>query len=291
MNYKAYLLGFSLLFLSITLHPSTIKAPTSRSLMTFNIRRDGPEKEESRKWANRKHVVTELLNSTQPAIFALQEVTPGQLKDIKQALPHNYFFFGQSRGSSWFGLGKNEFNPIAYNKHKLKLIKHSTFKLNDNPFWFFNVKKSGWLPRICTWGLFEDKKTQQRFYVYNTHLDHYYPEARLYGLQIIMQRIANHKDSYPVFLMGDFNANVLEVEELNALLKEHSFVHTKQKASVHKGPEMTMHHWHDGDEEYIDHILVKHPEKWLITEHEVIQEDAKDPYPSDHRPVIVTIKN
>ncbi len=67
--------------------------------------------------------------------------------------------------------------------------------------------------RVCTYGLFKDKKTKQKFWVFNTHFDHIGEIARRNSAKLIIEKIKelNVKD-YPVVLMGDFN---LEPESEN----------------------------------------------------------------------------
>ena len=52
----------------------------------------------------------------------------------------------------------------------------------------------------------KDKRTGRRFFYINTHLDHIGVQARINGLQLVVDTIARlNKDTSPFILTGDFN--------------------------------------------------------------------------------------
>jgi len=173
-------------------------------IATYNIRRKGKEKLPVRLWENRLPAVVALLENMQPDIIGLQEAVEEQINDIANQLK-NYDWFGQRRKKSWGGLSASEYNPIFYNKKRLILHEKGTFHINDWqswPSWLKQPHVIGLLPRICTWGFFEIKKTGQKFYVYNTHLDHKFASARLNQLKTIIARM---KQNNIIFCLGDFD--------------------------------------------------------------------------------------
>jgi endonuclease/exonuclease/phosphatase family metal-dependent hydrolase len=258
------------------------KAHPSLRIMTYNIRRAGTEKKEERLWNSRMPLVVKLIEHINPDIMGLQEAVEAQIIDLREKLP-NFDSFGQSRGSSWWGMGTDEYNPIFYHKDKYELLANGTFSINQSIGWTpLKVRSTGWLPRICTWGKFKIKGTDTVFYVYNTHLDDKYEEARLRGLDIIKQNIADQVDQYPVILMGDFNAEFEDAIKQKLV----GFSATKNLAKEVSGPQETRTGWDDKELKAIDHILINDPEAIGVTSYKVVQTDG---YPSDHRPVVADI--
>ena len=116
---------------------------------------------------------------------------------------------GESRGSSWWGLATDEATTIAFKKDLFELQDYGTFSVNpefNSWAWMpWYRAQTGLLPRVCTWVRLKDKRTNKEFYVYNTHLDHMYAQARELAMQKIMKDIEQRAAGYPVIMMGDFN--------------------------------------------------------------------------------------
>src|SRR5579863_1890541 len=126
----------------------------------YNIRRMGSEKDPKNVWSNRKGLVFDMIHSVHPDIIGLQEVTKDQLLDLQFILA-DYDSFGKPRSAkmtSWwqklvmkYPSAKDEHNPLFYNKKKVKLLKKGDFGINPRG----RIMTAN-LPRICTWGLFQD---------------------------------------------------------------------------------------------------------------------------------------
>jgi len=267
----------------------SMEAPaTPLRIMTFNIRRQGKEKEPNNLWENRKARVEQLIRDQHPDIMGLQEPTKEQIGDLAQALKQ-YAWFGTGRGSSWLGMGTDEYNPIFYNTQRFELQpEHGTFSINQSGKFEYawDYKKYGLLPRICTWAKFKDKKTNHEFYVYNTHLDHLYPQAQRHGLTTILNFMTKQNKQLPVILMGDFNTE-LTAELQDTLLKD--FSDTKLRTLFRVGPEETRTGWHHEELKKIDHILLSNNADAMIVQHITVAEPNKDELPSDHRPVMIDL--
>lgn len=254
-------------------------------IMTYNIRRDGPEAKEERQWEQRKKFVCALIKRINPAIMGLQEVTGNQLIDILMELGSNFASAGQSRGSSWYGYGADEYNPIIFNKDKVICERRATFSINSSSgYWNpLQVSQTGLLPRICTMGKFIDVKTGKSFYLYNTHLDNYFEEARLAGLAVIkkLSSIAQ-PDKHLVMITGDFN------QEWDNKIKGAlpGFWHGLGKARNKLGPHETRTGWEDDEIKQIDHILVNNAQGVAVERYETIEEESGQ-RSSDHRPVVM----
>ena len=59
--------------------------------------------------------------------------------------------------------------------------------------------------RICSYVILREKATEKEFVVFNTHLDHVSDEARINGIGVVLDKIAQF-GGLPAVIMGDFNA-------------------------------------------------------------------------------------
>lgn len=258
-------------------------APNPLRIMTFNIRCGVREKASKNLWQNRRARVIELIESLHPDIMGLQEPTIEQMNDLEKALKLSWF--GANRGSSWFGLAPDEYNPIFYNNERLELLESGTFSINPctKMEYLWDRKKYGLLPRICTWGKFKDRATQQEFFVFNTHLDHLYAEAQRHGLETILKFIDEKPANIPLIFMGDFNTEITPDLQTSTLK---NFINTSTIAREKAGPEETRTGWYFEELKKIDHILVRKGTSIEVLQQQTIVEPDKDTLPSDHRPVI-----
>lgn len=272
--------------------PQKSTAESALRTMTYNVRRDGKESTPERAWSNRLPLACALIQKIAPDIFGLQEPTANQIKQIKEALIAKGLpieSFGQGRGASWWGLGTDEHTPILYNTDicTVSETEQGTFQINAIDSWFgwmpWHAPQTGWLPRICTWGKFKIKATNQEFYFYNTHLDHMFADAQKWCAQNVAQHIAEqNKENLPVILVGDFNTDFKDAVK-EALTK---FENTKDLADNVMGPHETSTGWGDEKLKLIDHIVKSG--NIAVTSHAVVPHEG-DVYPSDHRPVFTDI--
>jgi hypothetical protein len=231
--------------------------------------------------------VSTFLQEYHPVIIGFQEATAGQIADISRTLPE-YGWVGTSRGSSWWGLAKDEAVPLFYDKNSVKLLDSGTFSIMPSKNWLKNwlmITEIGLVPRICTWAFFEIKETGSRFYVFNLHLDHMYEKARLNQLKKLQeQMIGIVHEKVPVFVMGDFNSDLTP-----AIAHElPHYENLRVKAAQIEGPAFTSTSW-GSKLKRIDHILVKFGGQLCVTKFQVFEEKNRT-YLSDHRPVLATLE-
>lgn len=288
------ILTFSYLLLLSTPWMSIGKEKNIIRFATYNVRRQGKEDTADRLWQHRKELVINLIKNTIKAdVLGFQELTEKQHDDLAKELKQ-FASFGKLRASTMDGLslwqrigsyfGTDESNTIFYNKERFTLLDSDTFSINSG----YLPYQTGWLPRICTWGLFEDIKTGEKFYVYNTHLSHMSKDARINGIKIILEDVTEQttKEDYPVILIGDFNA---EYDELKDVVEGAEFVNTKNQAEHTSGPKHTSTGWQNDKLRTIDYIFIrKSDNKVRIKKHVVV--DTPGEYPSDHRPVYVDVQ-
>ena len=169
--------------------------------MSYNIRYDNSW-DDLNNWEIRKDKVVEIFTDYNPGIIGIQEGLINQIQYIDSSLI-NYDHFGVGRDD---GKSKGEFCSIFYDRNRYMLNDHSTFWLSEMP----DHVSVGWdaaLERICTYGLFKDRKSGDSFWVFNTHFDHMGLVAREKSSKLILDKMdkVNH-ENLPTILMGDFNS-------------------------------------------------------------------------------------
>jgi endonuclease/exonuclease/phosphatase family metal-dependent hydrolase len=258
--------------------------------MSFNLRYNTPNDGENR-WENRVDRAAQLVKDHDPLIVGTQEGYHVMLTDLQERL-EAYAWVGQGR----MGEHENEHCAVYFRKDQLEVLKQGQFWLSETPSVPASKSWDSMLPRICTWVQFRVRASGKCFLVYNTHLDHYGPQARELGAQLIWEQIeAHHKElGLPVILMGDMNSHPgddpirlfrgeqLDVQGRRSWLKD-------GYSSLVDGPiGLTAHSFEGGAEgQPIDYIFVS-PE----TEVRSIQVDRRmidGRYPSDHYPVVAQL--
>lgn len=253
-------------------------------VISYNIRYDNPD-DKPNNWDNRKEFLISQLNFYAPDVFGTQEGLVHQLKDIDNGLG-NYTYFGVGRDH---GDDRGEFTAIFYNKEKLDLLEQSTFWLSETP----TTPSKGWdaaLPRICTYGLFENKEDGSKFMVFNTHFDHVGVKAREESSKLILKKIKEfNPDGLPVVLTGDFN---LESESagVQVILEELDDAHIAAGKNAF-GPEGTFNGFDFAKpvERRIDYIFVS-PDRIEVLKSAILSDSKDLRYPSDHLPVFARLK-
>ncbi|WP_254073642.1 endonuclease/exonuclease/phosphatase family protein [Cellulophaga sp. HaHaR_3_176] len=253
--------------------------------MTYNIRLDVASDGENA-WTNRKDFLSSQVLFFSPDILGVQEAKPNQMSDLKTALKE-YKFIGTGRD----GEDEGEYSAIFYNAKKFKIENENTFWLSDTP----EKVSKGWdaaYPRVCTYGLFTDLKSSKKIWIFNTHLDHVGEQARLNGIQLVQQKIAEvNNKNYPVILMGDFN-----VEPNSLLIKNlsESMLNTETVSNITFGPDGTFNgfKFNEAVTRKIDYIFMSKSQPLQINKQAVLSDSDTLKYPSDHFPVYIdfTIK-
>ena len=173
----------------------------SHSIMSYNIRYDNTWDVEN-SWTIRKDKVIQILIQYAPSIIGIQEGLLNQVQYLDSCLT-NYDYVGVGRDD---GKEQGEFCAIYFDTTRYSVLNHSTFWLSETP----DIISVGWdaaLERVCTYGLFKDRKTAKEFWVFNTHFDHMGARAREQSSGLILKMIKKiNRRSLPLILMGDFNS-------------------------------------------------------------------------------------
>ncbi|MGA9590787.1 MAG: endonuclease/exonuclease/phosphatase family protein [Salegentibacter sp.] len=269
---------FVFLFVQISLYSQTME------IMTYNIKYAN-ENDGENSWSNRKEFITNQLKFYEPDAFGVQEAVKQQMDYFKDHLD-GYDYVGVGRDDGKEG---GEYSAIFYKKSRLKVLKHDTFWLSETP----QKPSKGWdaaYPRICTYALFEDQQTGEKFWYFNTHFDHIGDKARKESAKLIWKKIQElNSEDLPAILSGDFNLEP-DTESIRYLSEKMDDSKAISEGVVF-GPEGTFNGY-EFDKPVtrrIDYIFLSH-EDFKVLKFGVISSSKDLRYPSDHLPVMVKLE-
>lgn len=255
----------------------------SLKAMTYNIRLDVAS-DGNNAWPFRKDFFAAQVRFYEPDILGVQEAMPHQVVDLERLLSqYNQVGIGRE------GEGKGESSNIFYKKDKLKVLETNTFWLSDTP----EVISKGWdaaCHRVCTYALFQEAKTNQLFWVFNTHLDHIGNQARTKGLELILSKINQLNTlNYPVIFMGDFNSEPQE----DRIISLKKVMNDAREVSLEKpfGPVGTFNNFeHDKSvTALIDYIFISKRNDVRVKKYAILSDSKELRYPSDHLPIYIEV--
>ena len=258
--------------------------------MTFNIRVGTAWWDGWNSWNNRKQIVIDTLTDSAADVIGLQEALDFQLEHIQRALPqYSGYAVGRSNGKQ-----KGETCAILYRKDRFELADSGTFWFSKTPDKPGSKHWGNLFPRICSWVHLVDKTDGIGFYAYNLHLDNWSQNSRKECVRLLAGRIAARKTQDPFIVMGDFNME-LDNPAMMELYKNGRPAPASRMTdawlSVHPGEtSIGTHHKFSGRQSCakIDHIGISRHTQALNVDIDRYALDGR--YPSDHFPVIATIR-
>lgn len=258
-------------------------APIDIRAMSYNIRLDIAS-DGLNAWPYRRHELIGQIEIVRPDIFGLQEVVPGQRRDIAAALP-GYVLVGVARDD---GRNGGEYSPIGINRSAFAIGRSGTFWLSPT----LDRPSLGWdagYKRIVTWARLTHRASGTSILAINTHWDNQGVIARRESGALIARWIASHRKAGDrLLLIGDFNAPL--AEESMKRLAESGLRDTRALSlTAPLGPVGTFNDFQPipARSEAIDHILVG--AQWSVRRHAVIAQNVEGRTISDHFPVIVDL--
>jgi endonuclease/exonuclease/phosphatase family metal-dependent hydrolase len=252
-------------------------------VMSYNIRLDVKSDGENQ-WDKRKEKVATLMNFYEADFIGGQEVQHHQLQYLLQNLD-GYSYIGVGRDD---GKEAGEYSCIFYKKDKFDVLQQSTFWLSTTP----DTVSKGWdaaIVRVCTYGLFKNKKTKQIFWVFNTHFDHIGKTARLESAKLIVAKINEiNTKGYPVILSGDFNS---KPDEPPAQYMMNAMQNTRSISKlVYGGPDTwNGFKFNERPNGCIDYLFVSNDKRLRVSKFATLTDSYDMKYPSDHFPILATI--
>lgn len=256
------------------------KAADTLRIMSFNIRLP-VESDGADYWEARKPLAVRMLREQAPDVIGLQELVKAQADYLAHALPE-YAWFGRGRDAD----GGGERMGVFYRRDRLKVVESGDFWLSDTPDVPGSITWDHPYPRMVTWALFERRGDGGRFYLFNTHLPYREQDeaARVKGANAIAQRLAALPAGLPVVLTGDFNTTPdSEVHTVLARTLQDAWT----TAPRVDGSEATFHGFTGHGDKRIDWIFVKGVQLESVAS---VTTRWNGHYPSDHFPVVVTLR-
>ena len=168
-------------------------------LMSCNLRCLTPLDLGDKSWFNRSALILEDIAEAAPDIIGFQEATRWQYGYITDCLV-GYDSVITYRDKSPVSEGC----PIFYRSELYELVDKGSFWLSETPEEMSKDRGSACY-RICSYVILTDKLSGEDFVVFNTHLDHVSDEARIKGINVVLDKIAEF-GGLPAVIMGDFNA-------------------------------------------------------------------------------------
>jgi len=169
------------------------------SAMSFNIRY-GLAKDGENRWDKRKDFVVETIRDTAPDVLGTQENLPFQADFLAKHLT-DYARYGMGREPS----GKGERCELYWRTNRFDLVKSGSFMLSETPEKHGSKSWDSSLPRIASWVVLNDQKTEREVFVLNTHFDHRGNVARHESAKLVRERATKLAGELPIVVMGDLN--------------------------------------------------------------------------------------
>jgi len=285
------LMGFGAVLLLFSC--SSNKAPSQRSvdytlspgvakMISYNIRQSGmAENDGPYAWEYRKDATLNMIEKEAPSVMGLQEALPDQLEYIDSAFPQ-YARIGVGRDD---GKKKGECMAIYYLKEAFDLEDGGTYWLSETP----EEVSYGWdaaCRRTVTWASLKEKTTGNRFYYFNTHLDHVGELAREESVKLIVKLVETLvPEGLPVFVGGDLNTGT-DSPIFNPLLENGLF--PARDLAPESSSAGTFNAFGSAPSGIVlDHIFMRGAE---AVKFETLTGDYGAPFISDHYPIALTFE-
>jgi endonuclease/exonuclease/phosphatase family metal-dependent hydrolase len=268
-------------------------------VMSFNIRFSKPDHSEAaseNNWADAKYPRRErairVIQENSPDLLGVQEARELQIEDLKKALP-SYAFYGVGRDD---GKTEGEFSGIFYRKDRFTQTGAGSFWLSatpEKPGTSFYLALNA-CARIASWVKLADKESGRQFVLLNMHWDHISEPARQKSAALVRERLETLGGDLPVIVTGDFNAHedspaVKELVGANDS-KGRKLADSYRELRPERSPnESSFNGWKGTlPGKRIDFIL--HTSELTPVAAEIVRTSYDGHWPSDHYPVIATLK-
>lgn len=248
-------------------------------MMSYNLRCISPTDWGKKAWFYRANLVIDDIENEKPGIIGFQESTKWHYKYLVDTLK-GYDSVIEYRDEAF----NSEGCPIFYNTSLYELVDKGSFWLSETP----EVMSKSWgaqYNRVCSYVILTDKASGEDFVVFNTHLSHVSDEARINGIKVVLDKIAEF-GSLPSVIMGDFNA--LEGSETyNSVTK--NFLDAK-KVAEKTSDSHTYQNWGNPEKfQRIDYFMVSKT-GFKINSYDVLSAVHDGVYSSDHCPIVLEVE-
>lgn len=280
---------FAFIILSIFFAQPLVAQQLKLKIASYNIQYDN-QKDKINTWEKRLPGVVSVFHKYQFDIVGAQEPYLVQLNDLMPQITE-YAYLGINILGDTTTL-RRHYTPILYKKDKFEVLDWGTFWFSETP----NVPgQKGWdaySARICTWAKFKDKKTAKEFFFFNIHFDHLGNVARRESPKLLLGKIKEIAEGYPVFVTGDFNTN--QYHDNYKILSESGVLKDSyQIAKNIRNRSTTTFNDYKADpqgDKRIDHVYVSQVPQIKVNSYRILTDSYKGIYPSDHFPVMVEVE-
>ena len=248
------------------------------TMMSCNVRCLTPLDLGKKSWFYRADLLVLDIAAQNPGIIGFQEATQWQyryLVDVLQGYDSVIDYRDQSIAS--------EGCPIFYSTALYTLKDKGSFWLSETP----DVMSKDWGAahyRICSYVILTEKASGKDFVVFNTHLDHVSDEARIKGIAVVLEKIAQF-GGLPAVIMGDFNA--LEGSETYNSATQYFLDAQYAAAETMEGH--TYQNWGNPDKfKRLDYFMISKT-GWVAQKYAIVQPVHDRVYASDHCPIVLQL--
>ena len=247
-------------------------------LMSYNLRCISPTDGGKKGWFYRADLIIDDIAEEKPGIIGFQEATKWHYSYLVDSLK-GYDSVITYRDDAF----NSEGCPIFYNTELYSLVDKGSFWLSETP----DVPSKSWgaqFNRVCSYVILTDKATKKDFVVFNTHLSHVSDEARINGIQVVLDKISQF-GSLPAVIMGDFNAEEGSVTYSSVTENFRDAKYATENASeLH-----TYNGWNNPEKfKRIDYFMIS-KEGIKVNSYNVLSGMRNGELTSDHCPIIIEI--
>ena len=249
------------------------------NVMSYNIRCHAPDDLGHKNWFYRANLVVETIEKAQPSIIGFQEVNSWQYDYLCETMPMYDSIITYRDNIPVYSEGC----PVFYRTDLYSLVDKGSFWLSETP----DVMSKDWgaaCYRICSYVILMENATEKEFVVFNTHLDHVSDEARINGINVVLDKIKDF-GSIPAILMGDLNAE----EDSETYISATSNFDDVKYQTENTMTSCTYQNWGAAlDRNCIDYIMIS-KDHFNVHSYRVITDTYNGDYTSDHFPIISTV--
>ena len=250
------------------------------TIMSTNVRCYAPDDLFKKSLFYRMELIATDVCAVMPDVICFQEMQGLHYNYLEEVMP-DYTSVMAFRDNSIIREGCS----IFYRTDRFEEIESGHFWLSETP----EVKSKDWGSahyRICVYVCLKDRNTGKEFIVFNTHLDHKSEEARIKGIEVVLDKI-QALEGRTAFLVGDMNAsdNSKTIQST-----KQRFDDAKKIATVSDGNKYTYNNWgNPGGKSLVDYILISKGTA-TVKEYRVLNNCYNGIYSSDHSSIYVKAK-
>ncbi len=247
-------------------------------VMSCNVRCLNVMDSGKKSWFYRADLLIKGIENEQPGVIGFQEVTKWQYTYLCDTLK-GYDSIITYRDDAI----NSEGCPVFYNTERYSLIDKGSFWLSETP----DTMSKDWgaaCYRICSYAILKDNATEKEFVIFNTHLDHVSDEARINGIQVVLDKIEEF-GSIPAVLMGDLNAEE-NSETYKSATENFLDVKYETENTMSGG---TFQGWGESiSDDAIDYIMISKT-GFTVNSYKIVNATYDGVYSSDHFPIVSSL--